>query len=67
MPLTAGFTPAMSRSTVECRRRTPGNGWETVVYPLGDAQSAPGGDRVMLTSIGLDFDLSEFYRGLDSV
>lgn len=58
---------AQDSQRVECRRRTHGNGWETVVYQLGDAQSAPGGDRVVLTSIGLDFDLSELYRGLDSV
>ncbi len=58
---------AQDSQRVECRRRTKGNGWETVVYQLGDAQGAPGGDRVVLTSIGLDFDLSELYRGLDSV
>lgn len=42
---------------VECRRRTNTNTWETVVYELGD--------RVVLTSIGLEFAIAELYRGLD--
>ncbi len=42
---------------VECRRRTQSHRWATVAYQPGD--------RVLLTSIGLEFDLSELYRGLD--
>jgi Uma2 family endonuclease len=43
---------------VECRRRTAGNTWKTVVYQAGDA--------VALKSLGLEFDIAELYRGLDS-
>lgn len=42
---------------VECRRRTRSHRWEISAYQPGD--------RVLLTSIGLEFDLSELYRGLD--
>lgn len=42
---------------VECRRRTAAGSWETTVYNLGD--------RVVLTSIDLDFAIAELYRGLD--
>jgi Uma2 family endonuclease len=43
---------------VECRRLTANNTWETVVYQAGDA--------VALKSLGLEFDIAELYRGLDS-
>jgi Uma2 family endonuclease len=42
---------------VECRRRTAAGTWETAVHNSGD--------RVVLTSIGLDFVIAELYRGLD--
>ncbi|ASC72995.1 hypothetical protein XM38_039560 [Halomicronema hongdechloris C2206] len=42
---------------VECRRRTPGNTWESVVYRMGD--------RVLLKSIDLEFAIADLYRGLD--
>jgi Uma2 family endonuclease len=42
---------------VEGRRRTAANTWETVVYGPGD--------RVVLTSIDLEFAIAELYRGLD--
>lgn len=43
---------------VECRRRTADNTWKTVVSKFGDA--------VALKSLGLEFDMAELYRGLDS-
>jgi Uma2 family endonuclease len=42
---------------VECRRRTSVNTWETVIYEAGD--------RVVLKSIDLEFEIAELYRGLD--
>lgn len=42
---------------VECRRRTLMNTWETVVYGTGD--------QVLLSSIDLEFEIAELYRGLD--
>jgi Uma2 family endonuclease len=43
---------------VECRRRTADNTWKTVVYQAGEP--------VALKSLGLEFDIAELYRGLDS-
>jgi Uma2 family endonuclease len=43
---------------VECRRRTADNAWVTVIYQAGDA--------VSLKSLGLEFDITELYCGLDS-
>ncbi|NJN22260.1 MAG: Uma2 family endonuclease [Leptolyngbya sp. RL_3_1] len=43
--------------TLECRRRNAAGIWEIVVYGSGD--------RVCLTSIGLEFEIAELYRGLD--
>lgn len=43
---------------VECRRRTAENTWETTVYN--------DGETVVLQSLGLEFDMAELYRGLDS-
>lgn len=43
---------------IECRRRTSNNSWETVVYE-GDITAT-------LESIGLSFQVSELYRGLES-
>lgn len=42
---------------VECRRRTDANKWETTVYESGD--------RIVLSSIDLAFDIAELYRGID--
>lgn len=42
---------------VECRRRNASGTWETTVYGAGD--------RVILTSIDLEFAIAELYRGLD--
>lgn len=42
---------------VECRRRTPENTWETVVYEAGD--------RVFLKSIDLECAIGQLYRGCD--
>ena len=42
---------------VECRCRTSANSWDTVIYGVGD--------RVVLKSIGLEFAISELYRGVD--
>ena len=51
---------------VECRRRTSGNTWETVIYGAGDcADRSAKGDRVLLKSIDLEFAITELYRGLD--
>jgi Uma2 family endonuclease len=44
---------------VECRRRTAENLWETQVYEAGD--------RIVLSSINLAFDIAELYRGLDGM
>lgn len=41
---------------VECRRRTSAKTWETVVYGFGEC--------VIVKSIGLEFAISELYRGL---
>jgi Uma2 family endonuclease len=49
---------SQDRQRIECRRRTPQNTWETVVYETGDV--------VSLNSIGLKFAISELYRGLDN-
>lgn len=43
---------------VECRCRTSVNTWESVLYRVGD--------QVILKSIGLEFSISELYRGLDT-
>ncbi len=43
---------------VECRRRTSDNTWDTVIYRASD--------RVLLKSLGLEFAVSELYRGLDT-
>ncbi|WP_353258262.1 Uma2 family endonuclease [Prochlorothrix hollandica] len=43
---------------VECRRRQPDNTWTTTVYQTGD--------RITLTSINLEFDIDQLYRGLDT-
>jgi len=48
---------AQDKQRVECRRRTPTNTWETVVYCAGE--------RVTLKSIDLEFAVAELYRGLD--
>lgn len=48
---------AQETQRVECRHRTAAGSWETVVYQRGD--------RVILASLGLEFDLCELYRGLD--
>ena len=48
---------APGAKTDDCRPRTQSHHWETVAYQPGD--------RVLLTSIGLEFDLSKLYRGLD--
>lgn len=42
---------------VECRRRSASGDWEVKVYQAGD--------RVMLMSLGLEFDIANLYRGLD--
>ncbi len=42
---------------VECRRRNPDSTWSTIIYGEGD--------RVTLTSIGLEFVIADLYRGLD--
>ena len=42
---------------VECRRRNPDDTWTTIIYGEGD--------RVTLTSIGLEFAIADLYRGLD--
>ena len=42
---------------VECHCRTSVNGWETFIYKAGD--------RVTLKSIGLEFPMTQLYRGLD--
>ncbi len=42
---------------VECRRRSASGDWYGEVYQAGD--------RVILASIGLEFDIAELYRGLD--
>jgi Uma2 family endonuclease len=43
---------------VACRRRTADNTWQSVSYGASD--------RVVLKSLGLEFDMAELYRGLDS-
>jgi Uma2 family endonuclease len=48
---------AQETQQVECRRRSVDGTWETVVYGEDD--------RVLLSSIGLEFDISELYRGVD--
>ncbi|NET48333.1 MAG: Uma2 family endonuclease [Merismopedia sp. SIO2A8] len=48
---------SQDREQVECRRRTPTNTWTTTVYGKGD--------RISLESIGLEFAISELYRGVD--
>lgn len=47
---------SQTNQRVECRRRSA-NTWETTVYEAGD--------RVILTSIDLEFAIAELYRGLD--
>lgn len=42
---------------VECRRRNEAGRWDVEVYKAGD--------RVVLTSLGLELDIAELYRGLD--
>ena len=42
---------------VECCRRVSENVWKTVTYKAGD--------RVVLESIGLEFEIASLYRGLD--
>lgn len=42
---------------IECRRRTPNQTWETVIYEVRD--------RVFLDSINLALDIAQIYRGLD--
>lgn len=42
---------------VECRRRNAEDGWGTVIYRVGD--------RVILTSIILEFSIAALFRGLD--
>ena len=42
---------------VECRRRTSEGTWETTFYQTGD--------RIPLTSLNLEFDISRLYRNLD--
>lgn len=44
---------------VECRRRTSKNTWKTTIYGTGDL--------VVLESIGLEFAISNLYRGLDDL
>ncbi|WP_008316582.1 Uma2 family endonuclease [Leptolyngbya sp. PCC 6406] len=48
---------SQNEQRVECRRRNSVGDWETVIYTSGE--------RVALTSIGLEFEISELYRGLD--
>lgn len=55
--LTEYLLIAQDRPQVECRRRTAEGTWETVNHSAGD--------RVVLASLGLEFDLAELYRGLD--
>ena len=43
---------------VECRRRTALGRWETVVYEQGDL--------TVLSSIGLEFAVTELYRGIEA-
>lgn len=43
--------------SVECRRRTEQNIWETETYGPGD--------RLVLKSIGLEMAIADLYRGLD--
>lgn len=43
---------------IECHRRISTNIWKTIVYKKAD--------RVLLKSIGLEFMISELYRGLDN-
>ncbi|WP_017305109.1 Uma2 family endonuclease [Spirulina subsalsa] len=47
---------AQDRQWVECHRRR-GENWEVVVYEAGDS--------VLLTSLGLGFEIDQLYRGLD--
>ncbi|MFP4008044.1 MAG: Uma2 family endonuclease [Spirulinaceae cyanobacterium] len=42
---------------VECRRRTPTNTWDVIVYQEGD--------RVRLQSLDLEFAIASLYQGLD--
>lgn len=49
---------SQSEPRVECRRRRADSSWETVVYGLGD--------RVLLTSLELEFAIADLYRGLDA-
>lgn len=48
---------SQDKQRVECRRRNAANGWETLVYTRGD--------RIVLTSIDLECEMSDLYRGLD--
>ncbi len=43
---------------VECRRRTPTNSWQTIVYEPDQL--------VLLKSINLKFAIADLYRGLDT-
>ncbi|MGB3137818.1 MAG: Uma2 family endonuclease [Nodosilinea sp.] len=42
---------------VECRRRSASGDWHGEIYQVGD--------WIMLTSLDLEFDIAELYRGLD--
>lgn len=50
---------------VECRRRISGGNWETSIYQVGLGEADQNGHRVRLQSIGLEFVISDLYRGLD--
>lgn len=48
---------ARDTQPVECRRPTTDNTWQSVVHE--------DDNRVELTSLGIEFDIAELYRGLD--
>jgi Uma2 family endonuclease len=49
---------SQSEARVECRRRRADGSWESVVYGLDN--------RVLLTSLELEFAIADLYRGLDA-
>ncbi|WP_229425978.1 hypothetical protein [Lusitaniella coriacea] len=48
---------SQEKQSVECRRKMAVGNWETTIYELGD--------RVILTSIDLEFAIADLYCGLD--
>jgi Uma2 family endonuclease len=48
---------SQDKPQVECRRRTDTNTWETIIYQSDDP--------VFLSSINLEFGITQLYRGLD--